>query len=681
MNAYSQLPVNKSWDYRYGGDAYEFPSLLLKTTDNGYLLSGNSLSGISFEKSEPCRTGLDYWIVKTDSSGNKIWDKTFGGSETDNLTCAIALPDSGFLLGGYSNSGISGDKSQPNCNTVNPSDDYWVVRTDKNGNKLWDKTFGGDKKDRLNALLLLPDGNYLLGGYSFSDSTGDMSHYKFGDNDFWLIKIDVNGNKIWDVNYGGEYDDRLISLRLTSDQGIILAGYSNSPAGDLKSQPPCNFSYDYWIVKMNQGGKKVWDRTFGGTSKDYFSCMTLLPGDKMVLCGVSFPGMGCDKSQPNVGNLGYTDYWVVCTDSSGNKLWDRVYGGDRNEDELNNVSVIKNGILITGTSYSFITGSKTESNVLSAEQPWLLAIDTLGNKLWDKTIHNPTHTEFCYGFQENDGCYTILCNVGAAGGYVSQSRTSTDDYWLAKFCAANTYATADFIASSNSLCQNSCIDFANMSQNATSYRWIFPGGTPAADTSANPQGICYFNDGVYDVTLIASDSTLSDTLTFSNYLTVHPMVQFTPMTQRGDTLFSVPGFADYKWYFDTMLIAGAHNYYHVAVQTGSYSVLVTDSNGCQALASLLEVISDVNNKLVSKEDFDANYHSGSLYLNYETGPTKHIVIELTNALGKIIYTRKHILYNNLNIISLPVETFAAGNYFIKIKSLNSTLVIKFFHDQ
>ncbi len=674
----SQVTINKSWDYRYGGNDFDFPSNLLKTLDGGYLMSGNSLSQFYFEKSETNRGGLDYWIIKTDSLGNKLWDKTFGGSETEYLTCNILLPDSGYLIGGYSSSGVSGDKTQYNGSPLLPTDDYWVIRIDKIGNKIWDKTFGGNKKDRLNSLLLLPDGNYLLGGYSISDGTGDMTNNSYGDNDFWLIKIDPSGNKLWDTNFGGIYDDRLVTLSLTTDNCIILGGYSNSPSGICKTQSTCNNSYDYWIIKINQNGIKLWDKTYGGTSKDNYSRMAFLPGDKMILCGVSFPGMGCDKTEPNYGNLGYTDYWVVCTDSSGNKLWDKIYGGDRNEDELNNVSLIDEGILITGTSYSFITGDKSENNVLSAEQPWLIAIDTLGKKIWDKTIHNPTHTEFCFGFQESDGCYIILSNVVASGGYVSQVRNSGDDYWLAKFCINKIQAIANYSVSSQTLCQNTCINFTNLSQNATSFQWQFPGGIPSSDTTINPPSICYFNQGTYDVTLIASNSNDTDTFTFSNFITVHPQLQFSPLSQIGDTLFSIQGYIHYEWFLNNNILTGENNYYLIAKESGNYSVLVIDSNGCQALANKHQVIASTDELKNKTIDFTAKYFFGSLYVNLISNLEISADVEFTDALGKLFFSKKIWLKNGMNVASLPTDNIPPGIYFLKLTSSNQMATLKFF---
>lgn len=678
FTAISQPGATPSWDYRYGGSGFDFPAKLIKTSDNGFLICGSSLSSTGFDKSENCRNGLDYWIVKTDSMGVKTWDKTFGGSETDNMTTVIELPDSGFLLGGYSVSSISGDKSRDNFGYPIPADDYWIVRIDKYGNKIWDRSFGGDKKDRLNALLLLPDGNYLLGGYSFSDSTGDMSRRKYGDNDYWVVKVDPSGNKIWDKNFGSDFDDRLVSLVLTNDDKIILAGYSNSPAGIIKSQPPCNNTYDFWIIKIDQSGNKIWDKTIGGTNKDEMTCMAILPSGKMVFSGMTFPGTGCDKTQNNWGSFGYNDFWVVCTDESGNKLWDRVYGGDRNEDDVNNIAVTNEGLLISGCSYSFITGNKTEDNLMSSEQPWIFAIDTLGNFLWDKTIHNPAHSEFGYAIPDEENCFVVLSNAISEGGYVTQSRNTADDLWIGKFCFPTNQAIANYTSSSNTLCQNTCIDFTNLSVNATSYQWLFPGGNPSSATIPNPQGICYFNEGTYDVTLIASNSIDTDTLTLNNFLVVFPQVNFAPLQQRNDTLFSIPGFVSYTWYHDTALIAGENNYYYVATQNGNYTVMVVDSNGCQAAASILQIYTSKGELTSASNQFTAQYNSGMLRVQLNSSRPSFIMVELTDALGRLIYQEKPDIQNGESFVQLPVEFLQKGIYFVRVRSENQLLTFKIY---
>ena len=133
----------KKWDKTFGGDTTESLSSLQQTTDGGYILGGTSYSGISGDKTQASRGDMDYWIVKTDANGIKQWDKTFGGDGDDGLFSLQQTIDGGYILGGYSNSGIGGDKTQASRGDY----DYWIVKTDANGMKQWDKTFGGDTLD------------------------------------------------------------------------------------------------------------------------------------------------------------------------------------------------------------------------------------------------------------------------------------------------------------------------------------------------------------------------------------------------------------------------------------------------------------------------------------------------------------------------------------------------------
>ena len=141
----AQTPPTKQWDKTFGGSNNDDLSSLQQTSDGGYILGGYSASGISGDKTEASRGNNDYWIVKTDANGNKQWDKTFGGSSDDQLYSFQQTTDGGYISGGRSTSGISGDKTEASKGSY----DYWIVKTDANGNKQWDKTFGGSNVDEL----------------------------------------------------------------------------------------------------------------------------------------------------------------------------------------------------------------------------------------------------------------------------------------------------------------------------------------------------------------------------------------------------------------------------------------------------------------------------------------------------------------------------------------------------
>jgi hypothetical protein len=223
----------------------------------------------------------------------------------------VSTSDGGYLLFGDSYSGAGGDKTQGNQG----SSDYWAVKIDGNGNKVWDKTFGGTSHDYAESVVSTSDGGYLLVGYSYSGAGGDKSQNSQGGYDYWAVKIDANGNKVWDKTFGGNGGDEAQSVVTTSDGGYLLVGYSASGAGGDKSQNSQGYT-DYWAVKIDGNGNKVWDKTFGGTSHDYAQSVVSTSDGGYLLVGDSGSGAGGDKTQ---GNQGSDDYWAVKIDANGNK--------------------------------------------------------------------------------------------------------------------------------------------------------------------------------------------------------------------------------------------------------------------------------------------------------------------------------------------------------------------------
>jgi hypothetical protein len=300
-----------SWDKAFGGTSSDVAESVVSTSDGGYLLVGYSNSGVGGDKSQNSQGVSDYWAVKIDGNGNKVWDKTFGGTGNDYARSVVSTSDGGYLLFGDSNSGAGGDKSQ----NLQGNNDYWAVKIDGNGNKVWDKTFGGTINDVAFSAVSSSDGGYLLVGYSQSGAGGDKTQGNQGSWDYWAVKIDGNGNKVWDKTFGGTGGDVAYSAVSTSDGGYLLVGYSNSGAGGDKSQNSQGYS-DYWAVKIDGNGNKVWDKTFGGTGNDYARSAVSTSDGGYLLVGDSGSGAGGDKTQ---GNQGSNDYWAVKIDANGNK--------------------------------------------------------------------------------------------------------------------------------------------------------------------------------------------------------------------------------------------------------------------------------------------------------------------------------------------------------------------------
>jgi len=193
------------------------------------------------------------------------------------------------------------------------------------------------------------------------------------------------------------------------------------------------------------------------------------------------------------------------------------------------------------------------------------------------TTLNPVHT------YNNPGTYYVTL--------VSMNPNFCTDTLVMQIVVIN--LSADFVCDVPFICPGSCTNFTNLSQNATQFLWSFPGANPSVSTDANPMSICYNTPGSYDVQLIASDGANTDTLLMQNYIVVYPYPLPQSVQQSGDTLFANQGSPSYQWYYAGVLIPGATNYFYVAPQSGNYSVVCTDNNGCEVEAVLFDVIASV----------------------------------------------------------------------------------------
>jgi hypothetical protein len=335
----------KQWDQTLGGQGLDYLQDVQQTADGGYLVGGYTTSAQSGDKTQPSRGLNDYWIVKLDARGNKQWDRTFGGTGNDYLSSLQQTTDGGYLLGGSSSSPISGDKTQ----FSDYQSDYWVVKVDARGNKQWDRTVGGDAYEMLYTVRQSPDGGYVLGGFTMSGVSGDKTQPSRGEADFWLVKLNATGQPQWDRTYGGRASEILVELQLTADGGYILGGTSGSGISGDKSEPSRGASGDYWVVKVDAQGNKQWDRTIGGSAYDQLVDLQVSSDGGYLLGGYSSSPISGEKSEPN---LGYEDAWVVKLDVNGTREWDHTFGADESDYLGSFLPTTDGGYIVGGYTYS-----------------------------------------------------------------------------------------------------------------------------------------------------------------------------------------------------------------------------------------------------------------------------------------------------------------------------------------
>lgn len=418
----------KQWDRAFGGNATDFLYSMQVTADGGSILGGYSYSGISGEKTQPNQES-DYWVVKLDAAGNKQWDKTFGGSSFDILRSVQQTTDGGYILGGYTYSDRSGDISEVSRGDA----DYWIVKLNAAGTKQWDRRFGGSSGDLLYALQQTTDGGYILGGTSLSGISGDKSAGVNGiGNDGWLVKLDANGQKQWDRTVGGSSADELSSVQQTADGGYFAGFTSASPVSGDKTKPSRGGFLDYWVVKLNAAGQPQWDQVMGGSGLDRFVSAQQTTDGGYILGGITDSGVSGDKTQPSQGTY---DYWVVKLDAVGQKQWDQRVGTSVG-DTLGSVRQTRDGgYLLGGMTRGGISGDKTQPS-RGRRDYWVVKLSAQGLPQWDGTFGGSSFEELMALQQTPDDAYLLAGNsYSGASGDRSQPNRGIVDYWVVKIVA------------------------------------------------------------------------------------------------------------------------------------------------------------------------------------------------------------------------------------------------------
>lgn len=289
-----------SWDSKYGGTDWDIGSSVQQTTDGGFIIAGYT---------ESYGAGsADLWLIKTDSLGNVVWDKTYGGALWDSGNFVQQTNDGGYIVTGITYTNSSGES------------DVWLVKVDSNGNLDWEKRFGGTQHDKGYCVRQTFFPGYIITGYTRS--------FSLGETDAWLIKTDGSGNHQWNRTYGGFDFDNAYSVSQTSDNGFIITGDTWSYGAGRS---------DMWLIKTDGTGAEQWNRTYGGSLEDYAETLVITSDNSYVIAGYT----------NSFSNDNY-DIWFIKTDSSGTMVWENIFAGDPS-DFASSISITADGgFIMTG---------------------------------------------------------------------------------------------------------------------------------------------------------------------------------------------------------------------------------------------------------------------------------------------------------------------------------------------
>ncbi|WCK57565.1 hypothetical protein PP175_26225 (plasmid) [Aneurinibacillus sp. Ricciae_BoGa-3] len=411
--------VNKSMIASFGGSGYDKFKSVTPTPDGGYIAVGESrsndkdMAGIS-------KGFLDSTVVKFDSSGKKVWSKSYGGTQADSFASIVPTPDGGYLTVGYSN-GIDGDFSKGS----HGNNDAVVIKLDANGNKVWTKSFGGSASDQFDKVILTSDGGFVVVGRSESNDQ-DMQGLSKGQADAIIVKYDANGTKLWSKVFGGSQTDNFYSVAPTADGGVIAVGTSSSHDGDTTKMNlpyiPNGVSYAI-ALKYDSKGNQVFAKPYLGLSSNYPIFRDIVPSTDGGFLVAGFVNVGYGS------NKGY----IAKLDANGQYLWEKTFGGTNSTSFYSVTPTSDGGCIAVGESFS--SDGDMKGLKKGYEDAVAVRYDANGNKL-ETTVLNVTNSgssSFYSIAKGNDGGFVVVGESDSTNGDLAGMNKGGQDAILVKY--------------------------------------------------------------------------------------------------------------------------------------------------------------------------------------------------------------------------------------------------------
>jgi Secretion system C-terminal sorting domain len=377
-------------------------------------------------------------VVKCDKNGIIVWSRYFPNElYSPSIKTAVQTTDGGFLLGGYT----ATDITYPDANFLTKKDsygnkttDFWIFKIDANGNTLWSKNFGGNKEDLLEKIEKTSDGGYLLGGTTNSVLSFDVSESGSSINnymDYWIVKIDQNGNKLWDKRWHYNQDgtnDYFLALGTIKEVDNDIV--ISGAVWRISIEGGFGYQYQHHILKLNSSRVKQWETVFGFGKQDIYTGTM----DMIVMSDKSLMLAGTSLPNKNKTPSDLNNLYLVKINKNGHKQWEKEFnvGNAYSQRLIKNVRNEDNFIVVAASNAG-ISKDKTEASKGDADL-WINKFDKNGSQIWDKTIGGSSY-EFVGSMDINTDNEIILGGYSASPMSGDKS-VAKDGTWLVKLASS-----------------------------------------------------------------------------------------------------------------------------------------------------------------------------------------------------------------------------------------------------
>ncbi|MGE8431243.1 T9SS type A sorting domain-containing protein [Chryseobacterium joostei] len=345
-----------------------------------------------------------------------VWQKDIKSSTQDFLSQVITTIDQQYLITGSS---IQSKKLSTESKQNNGYD-FHLVKLNQQGEEVWEKYFSGQNHDFLSAVVNTQDGGFLLSGTSYSGKGFDKKEDSKGGSDFWLIRINEFGDELWQKTIGGASDEEARSVIQSTDLGFFVAGNVHNAAKGYGSK-------DVLIIRLDKDGKELSQLILGGKGLDEVEKMIPTKDGGALLGMYSRSDAGGSKKTENYGE---GDYWIIKLNKDGKVEWEKNYGG-KGDDHVRTMALTSTGYLIGGESRSERSGSKTVG-LEEGTDLWLISLNERGEELWQKS-YNFGNRDILMGTNVLHSADDKSSKGILLGGYTqAEGRIQTDDetFWI-----------------------------------------------------------------------------------------------------------------------------------------------------------------------------------------------------------------------------------------------------------